>query len=89
MAQMTYTNELTITDLKVKSLSKVVVTLESISTTVAGRIYSVFLYLDDVKQPVPQEVSWTLAEIPGTKKKVTFDGLDLAPVITIDAEAIY
>lgn len=89
MGQMTYTDEVTIADIKVKSLSKVLVTLESKDATVVDRVYSVYLYLDDVKQAVPQSVSWTIGEIPGAKKKVTFVGLDLAAVTSVDAEVIY
>jgi len=89
MGQMTYTNEVTITDIKVKSLSKVTVTIESSNATVADRVYTVALYLDDVKQVTTQSVSWTVIEIPGTKKKVDFTSLDLALVVSIDAEVIY
>lgn len=89
MGQMTYTDEVAIVDIKVRSLSKITVTIESKNSTVADREYSVYLYLDDVKQLVPQNVSWTALEIPGTKKKVTFDGLDLADVMIVDADVIY
>ena len=89
MGQMTYTDEVGITDIKVKSLSKVTVTLESKASTVADRDYSAYLYLDDVKQAVPQPVSWDAGDIPSVKKKVTFDGLDLAATTVVDVEVTY
>lgn len=89
IGQMTYTNEVSILDIKVKSLSKVDVTVESKSNTVSDRVYIVVLYLDDVKWTDTQTVSWTAEQIPGTKKKVSFVGLDLASTIVVDAEVIY
>ncbi len=89
MGQMLYTNEVTVTDIKVASLSKVTVTIESNNSTVADRVYSAYLYLDDVKWATPQTVSFSAGEIPGTKKKVTFTGLSLATVSAIDVDITY
>ncbi len=89
MGQMTYTNEVSITDIKVKSLSQVKITIESKANTVADRVYTVTLYLDDTQWATTMPVSWEAAQIPGTKKKITFTGLDLADIVEIDAEVTY
>lgn len=89
LGQMTYTDEVTVVDIKVKSLSKVVIELESNDATVVDRVYQVYLYLDDVKVEPAQEVSWAGGEIPGVKKKVEFTGLDLLLVDVVDAEVVY
>jgi len=87
--QMNFTNEVTITDVKVKSLSKVDVTVESNAQTLALRNYSIYLYLDDVKWETPMTVSWTAGEIPGTQKKVSFSGLSLGPTGLVEVEVVY
>ncbi len=87
IGQMTYTDEAVITDIKIKSLSKIAVTVESNAQTVVDRVYSVDLYLDDVKQ-TSMTVSWA-GEIAGTKKTVTFIGLNLATTTVIDVEITY
>jgi len=45
--------------------------------------------LYDGKWGVTQTVSWTAGEIPGTKKKVNFTGLNLAAVLVVEAEVTY
>ena len=86
LGKMTFTDEVTIVNVKVKSLTKVNVDLESKGTTQVDYVYSVYLYLDDVKWPNAETVSWTLGEIPGTKKKISFTGLDLTIVLDVDVE---
>ena len=89
IGQMTYTNEVTISDVKVKSLSRVDVTLESNAQTVADRIYSAYLYLDDVKVLTPQTTNWTAGQIPGVKNKISFTGLSLGATTLVEVEVIY
>jgi len=89
MGQMEYTNEVDIIDIKIKSLTSIIVSVESNDNTVADREYSVFLYLDDERWDFPELISWDIDHIPGSKEKVTFDGLDLTDVVKVDAEVIY
>ena len=86
LGNVTYTDAVAITDIKVKSLAKVTVSVTSNANTVADQTYHVDLYLDGTALGAPQDVSWVIAEIPGTTIKVAFDGLDLSAVTDIDAE---
>jgi len=86
LAQDRYTNEVTVTDTHASGNSKYVVFVQSNAQTVPLKVYTVYLYFDDVVQPQTQTVSWTVAEIPGTTKKVTFTGLDTSAVQIIEPE---
>ena len=89
MGQMSFADEVDVVDIRTNSLSKVTVVVQSKTTTVAGRVYSVYLYLDNIKVETPIAVSWTAGEIPSTKKNVSFTGLTLASVTLIEAEVVY
>ena len=86
LGSMTWTDEVTITNVRVKSLSKVKVDLESNANTQALHIYTVYLYLDDVKWGVGLPTSWAAEDIPGVTNKLTFDGLNLAAISEVEAE---
>ena len=86
LGKMTFTDEVTITDIKVSSLSKVKVWVESKANTQADHVYTVYLYLDDTKWPAGLQVVWAANQIPGVKQKLTFTGLDLSTVVEVDAE---
>ena len=88
MGQMTFTDEVIITDVRINSLSKVTVTAESNANTVADRVYKVQLYLDDIST-ANQTTSWTVDKIPGVKNKVVFSGLNLNVTTLVEAEVTY
>jgi len=89
MGQMTYTGEVDIIDIKVKSLEEIVVSVKSTDNTEADRVYQVYLYLDDTRWETPQEVSWAAEDIPDVKEKLYFTGLNLTDVTVVDAEVNY
>jgi len=88
IGSMTFTDEVGIDDIKVKSLSEVRVTLVSKADCQADHVYTCYLYLDDVMWAVGQPATWMALEIPGTKIKVTFTGLDLGSVTDIEPEVL-
>lgn len=85
VAHVDYSQEVNVTDVKVKGSSKVQVTYISTAGTTAALNYTLTLYLNDVASG-NTTVSFTAPEIPGTEKKYTFTGLTLAGVTQMDAE---
>ncbi len=86
LAQDNFTNEVTVVDTHASGNSKYTISIQSNAQTIPAHVYTVYLYFDDIVQPVTQTVSWTLAEIPGTIKKVTFTGLNMSGVTIIEPE---
>ena len=86
LGQTQYTDEVTVSDIKVKG-TKVEVSLTSVAQTQVGTEYAVKLYLNDVLAAT-LPVSWSVAQIPGTTKKITFAGLTLTTVTDIYVEVI-
>ena len=86
LAQDNFTNEVTVVDTHASGNSKYTISIQSNAQTIPAHVYTVYLYFDDIVQPVTQTVSWTLAEIPGTVKKVVFTGLNMSGVTIIEPE---
>ncbi len=86
LAQDNFTNEVTVVDTHASGNSKYTISIQSNAQTIPAHVYTVYLYFDDMVQPVTQTVSWTLAEIPGTIKKVTFTGLNMSGVSVVEPE---
>ncbi len=86
LAQDRYTNEVTITDTHASGNSKYTIWVQSNAQTEPDKVYTCYLYFDDVVQVQTQTVSWTVAEIPGATKKLTFTGLNTSGVTIIEPE---
>jgi len=81
-----YSDEVTVTNIRVTGPSKVQVTMVSNVTTVPDYVYTVTLYLDSVAVVPTTTVTWPLVQIPGVPKNVSFTGLTLGPVASIGVE---
>ena len=86
LAQDNFTNEVTVVDTHASGNSKYTISIQSNAQTIPAHVYTVYLYFDDIVQPITQTVSWTVAEIPGTIKKVTFTGLNMSGVSVVEPE---
>ena len=86
MGQLNFTDEAGVANIRVIDIGKVQVTLQSTANTVADRIYTVKLCLDD-DQAASCTVSWTQQEIDSNVNKVlVFASLDLSSVTLIGAD---
>ena len=84
-----FTDEVTIEKIKVKGLDEVRVRLYPTTNAVPARVYTVELYGDDDLLGT-ETVSFTALEITtGTRKDVTFTGLSLAGITTLDVDVVY
>ena len=86
LAQVRYTQEVTITDTHESGNTKFTVWVVSNANTVSNHQYTISLYCDDILQVQTGAVSWSAAEIPNTIKKVSLTGLNLAPYSTCEPE---
>jgi len=87
--RMQYTAEATTTVIRAVSMNQVDVTLDSNDETVAARVYTVHLYLDNV-DTAQQTVSWGKSELGGgSPQTLNFTGLDLSTVVIIDVETVH
>ena len=85
-----FTDEVTISEIEIDDATQVKVKLSpAVGKTQADVNYVVCLLLDGIEAG-QQPTSWTAAEITaGTKKKVTFTGLNLVPVATLKVEVTH
>ena len=89
LGSTTFTDEVEVVKIKVKSTDEVRVRLSPTLNAVAARVYTVELYGDDELLDT-DTVSWTAPEIAAsTDKDVTFTGLVLDTVIVVDADVVY
>ena len=82
---LTISDEAKIVEVEVDNANALKVKVESVATTQPGVLYIIHLILDGTEF-TQQTVSWTALEIPGTKKVVSFTGLNLVPVLTVKLE---
>lgn len=80
-----FIDEVTVTELRVASPTKVQVIVKSKSSTVASTVYTVDLYLNGAKSGT-STVSWTASQIPDTEKTISFSGLSLGIVTSIGVD---
>jgi len=80
------TDEVTIEEIEIDDASTVKIKMAPNTRTIADKTYTVKLYLDG-ELGGQQTISWTQSEKDaGTKKKLTFTGLNLAEVSVLKFE---
>ena len=82
-----FTDEVEVVKIKVKSLSTVLVRMNTSVDTVADRVYTVELYGDDILLDT-DTVSWAAVEF-GTEKDVIFIDLSLGSITELDVDVVY
>ena len=85
-----FTDEATISEIEIDDATQVKVKVSPVAGKTQADINYIVCLLLDGAEAAQQSISWTAAEITGgTKKKVTFTGLNLAPVGTLKVEVTH
>ena len=85
MGAVTFSNEVQVDRISVVSTDQVDVIVSPNSAALPNTDYAVTLFLQGQEAGIAG-VQWTAAEIPGTRKFVSFTGLDLTSVTFMLAE---
>lgn len=89
MGFLNITDEVGISEMEIDDSTTLKVQCEPTGATQADVTYTVHAYLDGVDE-AQKTLSWSAAEIlAGTKKKVTFNNLDLSSATSVKAEVTH
>ncbi len=89
MGFLNITDEVGISEMEIDDSTTLKVQCEPTGNTQADLTYTVHAYLDGV-DTAQETLSWSAAEIISvTKKKVTFNGLDLGSATSVKAEVTH